>query len=327
MTESSEDEDREPEALGPKVAAGMAVAGAGIVLGPVPALILGALSPQFETLVGRAWEELRQDAKLRAAQVLRVAAEETGYDEDQFGELIGSSEATKLQIGLAMDAAQRTVWPTKVRALGKALAEGLLADDQDRVDIHLQALDVMADLERLDVILLELLVKYEPDHNHDGVVATPHRVASYQNRYGGGDRPDNPKDWSIGRRKWTVSQISAVRSQLRPILTTLLGTLQRHGLAAEIDSAPAAIKRFSEALTRQVNQQAGQAQRGGQARQPRPLTLQQTTVQSAEPTWAPTEWGEKILDYYRLAGEEGDTSRPPHTEPTSAEEVGPHPSA
>jgi hypothetical protein len=304
VTEPDEDDDHEPERLGPKMVAGLAWAGAGVALGPGAALAMGPLAPLFETLVGRAWEELRHDARERAAQTLSVAAQEAACDEEQFSELIRESEASRLQAGLAMDAAQRTVWPDKVRALGKALAEGLLASDEDQVDIQLQALDVMADLERLHIILLELLVKYEPELGHDGFVAAPHRIESYQNRFGGGDRPDNPKVWSIGRRQWMVPQISTVRPQLDPILTTLLGTLQRHGLAAEIDSAPAAIKQFSADLAKQVNRHAGQAARAGRATSSRPLTIRETTVPAAEPTWAPTEWGEKILGYYRLAGEE-----------------------
>jgi hypothetical protein len=246
--------------------------------------------------------------------MLSVAAEEAECDEEQLDELIGASEASRLQTGLAMDAAQRTVWPEKVRALGRALAEGLLADE-DQVDIQTQALGVMADLERLHVILLELLVKYEPDFSRSGVAATPHRFPSYENRFGGGDRPDNPKIWSIGRREWSVPQICAVLPQLRPIVTTLLGTLQRHGLAAEIDSSPAAIKQFSEDLVKQVSQRARQVQRGGQAK---PLTLRPTTVTGAEPIWAPTEWGEKILDYYRLAGEEETAAPDPAPDSASA---------
>jgi len=150
---------------------------------------------------------------------------EVGYDGEQFGELIGSSETSRLQTGLAMDAAQRTTWPPKVYALGRVLAAGLIATDEAEVDIRQQALVATADLERLHVILLELLVKYEPDWMHDRTVATPHRMPSYVDAFLGSERPDNPKVWSIGRRKWTARQIVAARPQLRPVLTTLLGTL------------------------------------------------------------------------------------------------------
>jgi hypothetical protein len=301
VPDPDEDEDLEPDHVGPKIVAGLAIASAGIRLGPEAALALGAASPLFESLAERTWEELRPDARKRAARVLSTAAEEVGCDDKQLGELIRSSETSKLQTGLAMDAAQRTAWPPKVYALGRVLAAGLIATDEAEVEIQDQALAAMADLERLHLILLELLVKYEPEWRHDHIVARSHLVPSYQNVFLNGDRPDNPKVWSIGRRKWMARQIVAVRPQLRPVLTSLLGTLQRHGLAAENDNAPEGLEQLNKNLVQQVNRQAGQMQRGRQAR---PVTLREATVRVSGPSWSPTELGETILDYYRLAGEE-----------------------
>jgi hypothetical protein len=308
VPDPGEDENREPDSVGPKIVAGLAVAGASIRLGPEVALALGAAGPLFESLAERAWGEFRPDARRRAARVLSTAAEEIGCDDEQLGELIGSTETSRLQTGLAMDAAQRTAWPPKVYALGRVLAAGLIASDEDEVNVQDQALAAMADLERLHLILLELLVKYEPDRLEEATgAATPHRLPSYQPLFLGGDRPDNPKLWSAGRRQWADHQIVAARPQLRPVLTSLLGTLQRHGLAAENDSAPEALGQLSSNLVQQVNQQAGQIQRGRQAR---PVTLREPAVRSVGPSWSPTELGETILGYYRLAGEEGITDAP-----------------
>lgn len=253
------------------------------------------------------WGELRSDARQRAARVLSTAAEEIGCDDEQLDKLISSSEASRLQAGLAMDAAQRTAWPPKVYALGKALAAGLIATDMDEVNVQDQALAAMADLERLHVILLELLVKYEPEWTKDGIVAAPHRVPSYQDASLRGGGPDDPKTWSIGRRKWPDFRIAQVRPQLRPVLTSLLGTLQRHGLAAENDSTPDGLGQLGKDFVQQVNRQAAQAQR---SRQPRPVTLREPAIRTAGPSWSPTELGETILDYYRLAGEEEITDAP-----------------
>lgn len=296
-----DDEDREPDRVGPKIAAGLAVAGAVIRLGPEAALALGAASPLFESMAERAWGELRPDARRRTAQVLSTAAEEAGCDDEKLSKLVGASETSRLQTGLAMAAAERTAWPPKVRALGRVLAAGLIASDEAEVDVQQQALASMTDLDRLHVILLELLARHEPDWTHDGLRVVLHRMPSYQNIYLGGDRPDNPKMWTIGRRKWTVAQICAARPQLRPVLTTLLGTLQRHGLAAQNDTAPEVLKQLGENLMQQVNRQAGQMQRG---KQMKPITLERPTIRDVEPSWSPTELGEKVLDYYRLAGEE-----------------------
>src|SRR5262249_23252229 len=236
------DEAREADRVGPKIVAGVATAGAGVFLGPGGALVLGAAGPLFESLAERAWEELRPDARRRAGQVLSTAAEVTGYDDEQLGEAIGTSERTRLLTGLAMHAAQRTTWPPKVRALGRVLAAGLIASDEADVDVQQQALAAMTDLDRLHVILLDLLMRDEPDWTPGGAVATLHRVPSYVNTHLGGDSPDDPKVWSIGRRMWTRRQICLVRPKLRPVLTTLLGTLQRHGLTAQNDTAPAVLK-------------------------------------------------------------------------------------
>lgn len=304
MLDPDEDEDREPDDVGPKIVAGLAVASAGIRLGPEAALALGAASPLFESLAERVWGELRPDARQRAARVLVTAAEEVGCDDEQLGELIGSSETSKLQAGLAMDAAQRTAWPPKVYALGRALAAGLIAADLDEVNIQDQALAAMTDLERLHVILLELLVRCEPRSTMEGPAAEPHLLPSYLDVFLGGGDADNPKMWSIGRRKWTARQIIEARPQLRPVLTSLLGTLERHGLAAENDTAPDGLAQLSKDLAKQVNQHAGKMQR---SRQARPLTLREATVRNLAANWSPTELGETILGYYRLAGEEGTT--------------------
>jgi hypothetical protein len=312
VSDTDEDENHEPDYVGPKIVAGLVVAGAGVRLGPEAALAFGAAGPLFESLAERTWQELRPDSRQRGARVLSTAAEEIGCDDEQLGELISSSDASRLQTGLAMDAAQRTVWPPKVYALGKALAAGLIATDDDEVSVQDQALAAMADLERLHVILLELLVKYEPELVRDRIVATPHRLPSYHDVFLAGGRPDDPKVWSIGRRKWPNFRIVAVRPQLRPVLTSLLGTLQRYGLAVENDSVPEGIEQLSKDLVQQVNRQSGQMQRG---RPTRPVTLRETAVRMNGPSWSPTELGETILDYYRLAGEEEITDAPNPEQP------------
>jgi hypothetical protein len=195
----------------------------------------------FESLAERSWGELRPDARRRTAQVLSAAAETAGCDAEELDKLI------------AMAAAERTAWPPKVRALGRALAAGLIASDEAEVDAQQQALVAMADLERLHIVLLELLVRYEADWTYEGIRAVPHRVPSYHPRYLGPEGLDNPPFWTIGRRKWTASAICAARAQLRPVLTTLFGTLERHGLAAQNDTAPEVLKQLSEDLMQQVN--------------------------------------------------------------------------
>ena len=293
MPDPDDDEDGEPDRVGPKIIAGLATAAAAVRLGPAAALAFGAASPLFESLAERTWQEFRPDARQRAARVLDIAAEETGCDAEKLDLLIGKSPASRLQATLAMDAAQRTAWPPKVYALGKILAEGLTAADEDQVDLQQQALAAMADLERLHIVLLELLVRYEPDVPR-GNMAALHTVPSYVSMHAG-SRPGDPKVWSIGWRKWTARQVCIARPQLSSVLPLLFGTLRRHGLATENDDSAKALEQLGKDLVLQVNRRA---------QQNKPVIFQETTIRSAEPNWSPTELGETILGYYQLAGEE-----------------------
>ena len=281
------DEEREPDRVGPKVAAGLTVAGAGVLLGPGAALLLGVASPLFESLAERAWDELRPDARRRAAQMLSVAAETAGCDAEQLGEMIGASEANRLQAGLAMDAAQRTAWPPQVQALGKVLAAGLISAD-DAVNVPQFALNAMVELERLHVTLLELLVRYEPAWTADGYTARPHR-----------EMPEL-REWIAEKRIWLAPAIVAVRPQLQPVLTGVAGTLVRHGLAEQTDRTPEALER----LGRQSYRQAAAAE----SRRPRetPPALWAPRERRVERSWSPTELGEQVLGFYEEAGTEAD---------------------
>lgn len=109
----------------------------------------------FESMVDKT--QLRPETRRRAGQTLSAAADALGCDATELDRLIGGSEATRLQPGIAIVAAERSTWPPQVVALGKVLAAGLIADG-DKVDVQRFALDAMTNLGRLHVSLLELLV-------------------------------------------------------------------------------------------------------------------------------------------------------------------------
>jgi hypothetical protein len=259
------------------------VAAAGVRLGPEAAIALGAAGRLFESLAERAWEELRPDARQRAAQMLSAAAEAARCDDKQLGKLIGASETTRLQTALAMSAAERTAWPPKVRALGKVLAAGLIAAN-DAVDLPMYALDAMVELDRLHVSLLDLLVRYEPEWASGvGYRAQPHR-----------DLPDH-HEWVVGQRIWTAPVIAAIRPQLQPVLTSVTGSLVRHGLAEQTDRTREALEQLEHDLKEQVNQQAAGASRGPRITPPR---LVGPVIRKVERSWSPTELGEQVLGFY-----------------------------
>jgi hypothetical protein len=291
------DQEREPDRVGPKVAAGVAVAGAGVLWGPGAALLLGAASPLFESLAERAWQELRPDARQRAAQVLSTAAGAAGCDAGQLGELIGASEATRLQAGLAMRAAERTAWPPQVVALGRVLAAGLIVSD-DQLNVPQFALDAMTDLGRLHVSLLELLVRYEPEvvsvPEDDGGVPLDDVVPRPY-----GDGPSRTA-WVVGGRIWTELAIFAVRPQQRPVLMSVTGTLVRHGLAVQADKTLDELGEFGH-LEWQIHKRAIlEAYDREDSSKAAALNSTTPTVRS----WSPTELGEQVLGFYEEAGTE-----------------------
>ncbi len=66
--------------------------------------------------------------------MLAATVEATGQDPEGLAELIGKSEHTRLLTATAMVGAASTAWPPKVYALGRALADGLIADG-DQINI------------------------------------------------------------------------------------------------------------------------------------------------------------------------------------------------
>lgn len=297
MTEDEGSSDQTsvlPAAL--SVAAG-AAAGAGLG-GPAGAAVGAFAGPYLEILLRRSFAEFGADAQARVRQMMGSACDAAQCTEAELQELLLNSERARLLNVNAILGAAGTVWPPKVAALGRVLAAGLIAEDDAVIDLQQTALAAMAEMERPHVMLLDLLVRHEPDPVMGvGWKAVPHRVPSYQSRFlaGGGDL-----SWSAGRRSWSAAQIKEARPSLGPALTGLLATLRSFGLVQEKDSGPEVAKQLGEELAKQINRQAGQNQRTNRSKPP---TLQAPGIRSIEPRWLPTEQGEQVLGYYELAGE------------------------
>lgn len=299
--EGEEYEDDLEEATAPGLAVTMLAGGAiGYAAGGPGGGLAGATTPLLALILQKTVNAIYRDRSHRVETMFETAAETAGLSHEEMAERASESEQTRFLTEKAIQAAGDTIWPEAVRAIGRAYAAGLLAKDKPMMDIRQRVLGIMKDLDELHVRLLELLVRYEPEAGHDGLVAIPQRFPSHGNIFMGGDRPDNPKVWAIGRRKWTTHAICATRSDLEPVLPSLLGELQQSGLAQENDTAPEAIKRLSSDFVKQVNKQ-GQMQRRDQSKA---ITIRESTIRVPEPSWSPTELGEKILGFYAEAGAE-----------------------
>jgi hypothetical protein len=302
--DGGEYEAEEPAAPGIAVTALAGATGAAAAYyagGPGGAALFTAATPFLAVVFQKTVNAISRDKSRRADRMLETAAEAAGLTPGELADQAMESEETRFLTDKAIEAAVDTIWPEGIRAIGRAYAAGLLAKDKPALNIRLRVLGIMQGLDELHVGLLELLVRYEPEVRQREYVAIPHRFPSYQNGFMGGDRPDNPKDWTAGRRKWGAAQIIAARPHLGLVLGSLLGELTVSGLVQANDTTHETTKRLSEDMAKQVNRQGGRMQRG---RSMKPLTLQATAIPGPETSWSPTELGEKVLGFYAEAGTE-----------------------
>lgn len=195
---------------------------AGLAVGGPPGAIVGAVAePILEPLMGRVWDEMRGDGRRRMNTVVQTAADSLGDDPDRFEDRARATEQTRLLTATAMEAGMRTAWPPKVRALGRALAAGL-ADDAARVDEEQLLIGALADLEAPHARVLDLLITKKWSQTISDTA--PYRASWAPSTLTEREKP--PARYP----EWTAEQIGSALANLKSIIPTLLGTLQRHGL-------------------------------------------------------------------------------------------------
>lgn len=265
-----------------------AAAAAGLPFGPAGPVVTATTAPYLELLAQAVWDKFGEDSKNRISAMLSWAWHATGLGPSRFAKRIGRNEQTRLLTATAMTGAATTSWPPRVTAIGKLLASGLIADDEDEIDLVGLALAAMAEMDRPHVTLLDLLVNFAPNFTVAGSEAQPYNGPGAQS-----------PGWLAGRRVWTAAQITELKPQLKPALPGLIGTLVRHGLAVENNEAAAALEKIARGFERRGKEQA------------RNIAGSRLTAANLQPhipkvprivqTWSPTERGEQILGYYREA--------------------------
>ena len=92
---------------------------------------------------------------------------------------------------------------------------------------------------------------------------------------------------------------------LEPVLTSLIGTLRRHGLAEQFDDTPGVLAKFSEKMREESSRSGMQAGQRitTESFLPRTMSEMEALEVASAPRWSPTELGERILGYYDLAAE------------------------
>jgi hypothetical protein len=264
-----------------RMIAGGAAATFGYSVGRLPGAALAAMSsPALEPLAGKVWGEIGPDARRRQTTTLAAACDAMGgADAAALEERIMASEQSRLQAGIALDAASRTAWPPKVIALGRALAVGLTADD--KIDSYALILAALADIEVPHAFLLELLTGHWPRMIGQQLTAELYV-------------PALGASWSVGQRIWHPADIGSARPRLSPALPSLLGTLQRHGLVTRGDSADDPFSRTGREMNQRfVSDLAARHQNAG-------------AIPGYAPSraWVPTELGQEVMDLLLEAGAE-----------------------
>jgi hypothetical protein len=273
-------------------AAGGAFAGL-VVGGPVGAIAGAALGPLLEPFAQHVWNELHSDAQRRQGEALAAAAEDMGGDPQELERLVLASDGSRLQAGIALSAAARTTWPPKVRALGRALAAGLMATDDARIDTEPLVMAALADVEFPQASLLELLTCHWPRFTREGgFTAEPFSAPAR----------DASAPWAAGQRIWLERDIGLARPTLRAVLPSLLGTLQRHGLATQSDNPGDPLGRTGRALQQRFISDLADRRRTG-AGDPAP-GLGAIEAYAPAGSWMPTELGEEVLNALLQAGAE-----------------------
>ena len=272
-----------------------ALIGTGIA-GPLGGVIGAGLGSKLKRLVIGVGAELSESVRKRQTDVLFWAIRE-GIPVDEMEARINASKRTELLTGIALDAAARTTWEDKVRTLGRSLASGLLAEDDATIDTEQMIIAAIADIEAPQLAMLELLVAWRPGRNvAEPLVSGPLDLPA--------DSHWRPADdlWDVAWREWSRVQIAYARPRLAPLAPSLLGTLQRHGLAAQDARTGEAIEKYARAFEDKFGQQIAQQGRGGATRLSGVPRVSNPAALAPEPTWSPTELGEQVYLRFQEAG-------------------------
>ena len=264
--------------------------------GPAGAIAGAALGPMLEPLVKGVWAELSESARQRQTDVLFWAIR-AGIPVDEMEERINASDRTQLLTGFALNAATRTAWEDKVRTLGRSLAAGLLADDNAKIDTEQMIIAAIADIEGPQLAMLELLVRWRPAQLvGEPPISGPLNLPddSHNRRLDGG--------WDVAGREWSHAGIAYGRPNLAALAPSLLGTLQRHGLAVQNDKTGKAIAKYAKAFEDALGRQYAQEGRGGAFRPSSVPRVSSPERLAPERTWSPTELGESVLLRFLDAG-------------------------
>jgi hypothetical protein len=240
--------------------------------------------------------ELQTDRTIRAEEMLRAAGDAAGLPPDQFAEQVRRSPRTRFLTDAAIQAAADTCWPPGVRALGRALAAGLVQAEDATIDVPKMILPAMTQMVAPHLQLLDLMVMCRWDSSMAGR---------------GVQRIDAPAMVHLANIKseWTAWQMKAALPSLEPVLGSVIGTLARHGLIEQNDSTAEAFTKFSRVIQEETNRKNPPGRKVGLGhvqQQPPVINSIQAQRVAQPPSWSPTDLGKQVLGYYEVAAAAGE---------------------
>lgn len=219
--------DRHAQAL----AAGLGALAA-LPFGPAGPVVGATLGPLLVPVAEQVFREVNMDGRRRSGEALAATCDASGLSAEETVTRALSDEKSRLLSANAIIAATHTAWEDKVRTLGRSLASGLLAADDAQIDSEQLIMAAIADMEAPHLALLDLLVAWRPPRRHAEGITEMMRINNLDATQ---SQPFEPK-WA-NRDKWHVWAIQKYRPRFIPVLSSLVGTFQRHGLADNVVDA------------------------------------------------------------------------------------------
>lgn len=124
--------------------------------------LIAGLIPHWGPVVAQYVQD-RHDREQRRLEALAEGLADRGVSPEEVLVAATSDPTRAALIDAAFAAAQRSTWPIKARVLGRALADGHLASDDAQLDEASVRLTTVAQLEAVDVRVLEVLQKIMTD--------------------------------------------------------------------------------------------------------------------------------------------------------------------
>lgn len=255
------------------------------------AVAIAAVTP----MVAHIRQEWSRD-QLRNGNLLVDSACETGnMTAEQLLTAASQSPKSRLLFMKALDAAANTAWDEKVKTLGAALVNGLIATDTTVFDINQKIISAIADMDEAELCLLDFIVSYEPPLT---VADTGPRLLDIP-EYSHIQPYTHNKSWKVVRRQWSGKGIIHWRPRLAPVLPSVYGTLERHGLIRWDPNAKKTMDKITEAWRKDINRIRESTRRGNTGNV---ANLDPVYIANTQPTVEPTELGELVWLKFRDAG-------------------------